>query len=224
MNKFKTQLKLIEEALLKPMSDERVKEVDKIAIDEWVRNFLKRDDIKKNSDGSYDVDGSVYFDGNSSNGQLPISFNIVNGIFDCYNMGLTTLKGSPNIVFESFDCHGNRLTNLKYGPKRVDFCYHCYKNQLTTLEGAPREIGRDFYADYNRLTDLKGSPRKIGDSFLVHGNNLTSLEGAPDYVAMTFDVSQNTKKFSKDEVKAACKYIGYKIRTKSELNLSENDE
>ena len=130
---------MIEEALLKPMSDDRVKEVDKRVIDEWVRNFLKRDDIKKNSDGSFDVKGSVDL-ANMNLTELPMKFGKVNGDFVCYSNKLTTLEGAPNYVGRDFYCSRNNLASLEGAPKEVGGLFICYFNKEKFTEKDVKDI------------------------------------------------------------------------------------
>ena len=131
MNKFKTQLKLIEEALLKPMSDERAQELD----DEKIK--IQIDEIKKrstlNKDGTYDVDGNVYLDSMGLT-EIPLKFGKVNGNFSCSNNSLTNLVGSPIEVNGGF---------------------YCYNNQLTSLIGCPKYVGYDFWCDGFTKKDIK---------------------------------------------------------------------
>ena len=106
MSKFKEQLKIIEEALLKPMSDERVKELE----DEKIK--LRIDEIKKratlNNDGLYDVNSSVDLRGANLT-ELPMKFGKVNGFFDCAYNNLTSLDGCPKAVRGDFYCHHNLI-------------------------------------------------------------------------------------------------------------------
>ena len=61
----------------------------------------------------------------------------VNGIFDCSDLGLTTLEGSPTKVVSSFKCNNNLLTDLKGAPKYVLNHFYSLHNNLTSLEGCP---------------------------------------------------------------------------------------
>ena len=133
MNKFKKQLRIIEEALLKPMSDERAKELDKerikIEIDEIKTRYSTLKIIK------------TYIDLSEMNlTELPIQFGNVEGYVDCSNNKLTTLKGSPAIIDGSF---------------------YCSSNNLTSLEGCPREVGRDFYCYNNKLKFTKEEVKAV---------------------------------------------------------------
>jgi len=104
----------------------------------------------------------------------------VTGMFECSDLGLTTLKGCPKIVGDNFMCVGNLITNLIGGPKEFGgIMYNCNFNKLITLEGAPEYIDGDFNAGENQLTTLKGGPKIVKRSFAVDDNMLTTLEGAP---------------------------------------------
>lgn len=61
----------------------------------------------------------------------------VNGIFDCSDLGLTTLEGCPTKVISSFKCNNNFLTDLKGAPKYVLNHFYSLHNNLTSLEGCP---------------------------------------------------------------------------------------
>jgi len=145
--KFKEQLRIIEEALLKPMSIERVKELDeekiKIIIDKIKKNAIL------NEDGSYDVDDDVDLSEMNLT-ELPIVFDKVSGDFICYYNKLTSLEGSPREVGGDFIC---------------------YENQLPSLEGAPREVAGSFSCENNNLTSLDNMPKIIGKHCFVRGNS-----------------------------------------------------
>ena len=169
MNKFKTQLKLIEEALLKPMSDERVQELD----DEKIK--IQIDEIKKratlNSNSSYDVDGDVNLSEMDLT-ELPMKFGKVHGNFWCHYNKLTSLEGGPREVTVNFYCFQNKLTNLEGGPSEVGGNFDCSDNTLTSLEGCPREVGGGFWCSNNKLTNLEGGPREVSGGFYCYNNKV----------------------------------------------------
>ena len=142
MSKFKDTLKLIEEGLLKPMSDVEVKQVDEERLKEVVDEILSRS--TKNADGSIDVEGIVNFYKMNLK-ELPLKFNKVNGKFYCTYNQLTTLKGAPKDVTLNFYCGSNLLTTLEGGPEKVSGVFDASFNKLTSLEGAPKEVTKDFY-------------------------------------------------------------------------------
>lgn len=152
----------------------------KIIRDEWMGEFLKRKDITRLSDGSYDVLGLVDLT-NMKFTKLPVKFNEVGGAFTCDGNQLTTLEGSPSTVGSHFWCDNNKLTSLEGGPTTVGGTYLCYVNQLTDLKGAPKTVGRGFSCSYNKLTSLEGAPSTVGEYFRC---------------------SKNTKQFTVKEVRA----------------------
>ena len=117
--------------------------------------ICKRYDIKNytiNSDGSIDVDGSVYLNEMDLN-KLPLKFNRVSGTFYCYRNLLTSLEGAPKWVGGNFYCFDNQLTSLEGAPEEVGGYFNCKHNQLTSLVGAPKWVG-DFSCRNNPLPDL----------------------------------------------------------------------
>ena len=109
---------------------ERAVQYEKIQMDEWMNDFLKRTDIRKNKDGSWDVDGDVVFLGMKAMTRFPVSFGkITDGSFDCgYCTSLTTLEGAPTTIDDgSFYCNGCiSLTTLEYAPKMVGRHFYCW--------------------------------------------------------------------------------------------------
>lgn len=219
MSRFKEVLQIIEEGLLKPMSDTDIASMKKNAVADWIKEIKSDPSITENKDGSYDVDGDMYIDsafiGKIS--KLPIKFRRINGNFDCSLLGLTTLEGCPEIVEESFSCENNNLTNLIDGPKTVNGSYYnCDRNKLTSLEGAPisfNNYNTEFSARRNLLTTLKGLPEVINGSLLVDSNLIKTLDDCPKEITHTFDISNNPGNFTKEQVRKVCK-VGYKIVVK----------
>ena len=133
MNKFKQTLKIIEEGLLKPMSDAEIKQIEdekfKERINERVNYFLPKS--TKNEDGSIDVHSNV----------------------DFYNLELENINNVQlkfNKVDGAFDCSDNRLSNLEGSPKEVNGNFHCSFNPLTSFEGCPKIVNGNFYCHDNR--------------------------------------------------------------------------
>ena len=156
MNKFKDTLKLIEEGLLKPMSDVEAKQVDDDAIKEVIDDILSRS--TKNADGSIDVDGDVdLFNLNLK--KLPLKFNKVNGGFYCSNNKLTSIEGAPKHVNRSFMCYGNKLTSLQGAPQYVGISFDCSFNMLTSLDGAPLHVGDTFRCHDNAIDFIEDDVR-----------------------------------------------------------------
>ena len=164
MKKFKEQLRMIEEALLKPMSDERENEVDAEKLK------IRLDDIKRyatlNEDGSYDVEGNVDLSYMNLT-KLPMKFGKISGSFTCVNNELTNLEGGPREVGGGFYCSYNKLISLVGGPINVKYSFSCSDNKLTSLEGAPKEVGGDFYCYANMveftISDVRAICAVIGD-------------------------------------------------------------
>lgn len=108
-----------------------------------------------NSDGSYDVYGSVILSKKYvRNGKLTVKFGKVTGTFKARGIGLTSLEGCPKEVGGEFDCSENQLTSLKGAPEKVGGTFDCSDNKLTSLESAPKEIGYGFVYAHNRLTSF----------------------------------------------------------------------
>jgi hypothetical protein len=105
-----------------------------------------------NNDGTIDVNGDVYlrYEGLT---ELPLTFNRVDGYFNCGDNFLTRLKGSPKWVGGSFYCYNNRLTSLEGSPEYVTLDVDCSSNRLTSLRFGPEKIGKDFLTYNNKLTD-----------------------------------------------------------------------
>jgi hypothetical protein len=96
-----------------------------------------------NDDGSIDVNGNVdLWDKRLT--ELPLTFNKVNGYFDCSYNNLTTLKGCPRWVGSSFICSYNNLTSLEFSPDYVGSNFWCQYNKLTN-NYCDTEIGGNFY-------------------------------------------------------------------------------
>ena len=159
MNKFKEQLKIIEEALLKPMSAASAQAVD----DEKEKIILERikkriDELKKhatlNENGTYDVNGDV----------------------DLFNMNLTELPMKFGKVSGNFYCLGNKLTSLEDAPTYVGGYFNCSDNKLTSLIGSPNKIIGHFSCSGNKLTSLEGAPTNVDGSFYCRGNTIKFTE------------------------------------------------
>jgi hypothetical protein len=143
---------------------------------------------KINDDHTINVTGDVYIK-NVSLTKIPLVFNIVSGVFNCYGNKLTTLEGSPRSV-DHFSCTSNKLTTLEGGPEYVSGNFFCSDNKLTTLKGSPKSVGGNFYCGDNKLTTLEGSPKSVGGNFACDDNKLTTLKGSPKSVGH-FDCRKN---------------------------------
>jgi len=120
----------------------RKKQYPFIRIKEWAVGFLKRTDIKKNSDGGYDVAGHIDITNLElkSIQELGIRFGAVGGDFDCKANQLKSLQGCPSFVGGDFDC---------------DY------NQLASLQGSPSSVGGNFYCDNNKKKFTKEEVRAV---------------------------------------------------------------
>lgn len=88
------------------------------------------------ADGLVNVEGTVDISFKELE-EIPVSFGIVKGDFNCSNNRLISLKGAPMQVGVSFFCHQNRLTSLEGSPKTIGKAFVCSHNELTTLKGVP---------------------------------------------------------------------------------------
>ena len=108
-----------------------------------------------NNDMSVDINSDFRFRIKPKRtGRLPLNFNRINGSFNCNNLGLTTLFGTPEYVYGYFDCGYNNLQSLEYLSKFI--------------------IG-DFYCNDNKLTNIKNNSTITG-SIRCYSNNLRTLE------------------------------------------------
>ena len=191
----KIEMKLpsyIMEAIENEKENFKEKEINKIKSKLKVNPQTNRYDY----DGDLDDDALSNFVSEDKDG-FTINFGIITGDFDCYGLGLKSLKGAPREVGGDFKCWGNKLISLEGAPKTVGGDFSCSGNQLTSLKGAPQKVGRSFDCSRNQLTSLEGAPRKVGNltkeigSFYCHINQLVSLEGAPTEVGGDFGCSYN---------------------------------
>jgi len=121
------------------------------------------------NNGVVDVDGSVQLFGKRFT-ELPLKFGSVTGNFDCSDISLTTLEGSPHTVGGGF---------------------LCYMNKLTSLEHSPVKVGENFDVERNQITSLIGCPKSIGDEFIIEQNNITCLDDLPNHLGGRFHCSVN---------------------------------
>jgi hypothetical protein len=125
-----------------------------------IRNYQVRDD------GSIDVDCDVdLFNILGDLKQPPLTFNNINGYFDCRYNNLTTLEGCPKKVLSGgFSCSDNKLTSLEHSPKIVNSFYCNYNHYVTSLEGLDNTyISGGLYVRFcSNLYSLKGFPKKVG--------------------------------------------------------------
>lgn len=109
-------------------------------------HFVFGRDYEIHDDGLVSTYGSVRFKTPMS--KLPVHFKYVGGKFDCADMRLTSLEGSPQEVGKMFDCRWNKLTTLVGAPEHVaDFA--CTHNPLKNMVGLSSQIDGTVSFDYN---------------------------------------------------------------------------
>jgi len=146
-------------------------EIEDLCFKCGIENYQIRDD------GSIDVDENVnLYNKLGDSKQLPLTFNEVEGYFQCSKNNLTTLEGCPK---ESgfFNCGGNKLTSLEHIPKKVGDDLFCYNNFfITSLEGLENTyITGDLYVrDCTKLYSLEGFPKKV-NSFNCSGTPIEPI-------------------------------------------------
>lgn len=110
-----------------------------------LQEFLERKDVRRNEDGSYDVDGNVDFSAFASLTRLPVRFRNVGGDFYCNRTPITSLEGAPTTVGGAFWCLSTRITSLEGSPTTVGGSFLCYNTNITSLDGAPTMVGGNFW-------------------------------------------------------------------------------
>ena len=83
---------------------------------EWICRRYNIIDYTINSDGTVDVNGTVYLK-SSLLREIPIQFGAV-GSFYCNHNLLTSLEGCPKEVKGDFFCENNKLTSLEGCPEK----------------------------------------------------------------------------------------------------------
>ena len=160
----------------------------------------------------YDYDGNLYKNDlgilvSEDKDGFIINFGKITGNFNCYGLGLTSLKGAPTEVGEDFYCSKNQLSSLEGAPQTVGRDFDCTANQLTSLKGAPQTVGRGFYCNDNQLTSLEGAPQTIGGIFNCYNNQLASLKGAPTEIGGDFYCYSNPNLHSLEGIGKVKGYI-----------------
>jgi len=136
-------------------------EIKDLCSEYGITNYQIRDD------GSIDVGGDVNLPwrklGNLK--QLPLTFNEVNGYFECGGNNITTLEGCPIKFDGDFGCSWNNLTSLEHSPKIVKGTFYSHQNEyITSLEGLENTYieGKLYVNGCIKLYSLKGFPKKVG--------------------------------------------------------------
>jgi len=128
-------------------------------IDSWKKAFLSRSNIKKNSDGSYDVNGNVVYllfrtdtRETPAPSKLPFKFGKVKGNFIIRSENIKTLEGCPTEVGGDF---------------KVDEC------GIKDLVGAPTKVGKEFQCiECDSLKSLKGFPQYVGGNVILRSEGM----------------------------------------------------
>ncbi len=107
--------------------------------------------------------------------RLPFTFGTVDGVFDCSNLGLKSLEGSPRTVKSSFTCNKNQLTSLEGGPIEVTGAYFCIQNDLQTLAGLPSKAGHFIVAWQPNLPLLRLVATPYVTSLYNGSDDITNL-------------------------------------------------
>ncbi len=110
---------------------------------------------------------------------LPFEFKYVNGMFDCSNNYLTTLKGSPRYVNGALYCYKNNLTTLEGSPDVVAYNFVCYRNKLTSFKGISNPVFGHIESSRNNITDYSHLPsvhNTIGHEYSTFYQNTLELE------------------------------------------------
>jgi hypothetical protein len=170
---------------------------ENLSIEEIEKALIEKGAFK-NDDGTWSVGEDTHnfrlneIPGIVKDGRLVVTFKETVNNFDCRDLGLTTLEGTPRKVGGAFYCEWNPLTSLIGGPLVAVKSYNAQNCNLTSLEGMPEEIpDGDVWVDGNQLTDLKGGPKKVNGSYNASDNKLTSLEGGPEYCKFSLSVRDN---------------------------------
>jgi len=106
-----------------------------------------------NPDGSIDVEGSVILSSELLT-IIPLKFGTVTRDFDCYNIKLTSLEGSPKKVGGDFDCHNNQLTSLVGCPEVIGGNINCRFNKITDFKGVSEFFEGLFYCEENPIEEI----------------------------------------------------------------------
>ncbi len=105
---------------------------------EETRSWLDRmdvDDYTINDDLTVDVIGDVEIAYRDLE-LIPVQFGVVDGLFNCAENRLVSLRGLPRKCLEVY-CRGNMLTNLDWAPAECTLI-HCRNNPtLRDINGAP---------------------------------------------------------------------------------------
>lgn len=172
---------------------ERKKQYVKMQQDEWMRKFRSRSDVKKNSDGSYDVDGYLDIEWNFPFDRLPVKIRKVDGSYAIYSMFLRSLEDGPTEVSGGVFISG--------------------ATELKNLVGAPSSVPHSTFQIMNcaNLTSLEGCPSVVWSFVCTGCRKLMSLDGCPTIATDEFVAYNNGRRFTISEVRERCKVIKGRI-------------
>jgi hypothetical protein len=167
--------------------------VDKEQIEKTLKSWaIVKSTVWITNEGTVSVAGSVQTRHRPNpSGEIPVTFDQVDGHFDAFDNNLTTLKNAPRVVGKDFNVVGNELTSLQGMPQKIGGMIAISANNLTSLEGCVERVKGDFICNSNLLTDLVGGPKVVEGSFQVAGNPLTSLVGFPTIVVGVASLTYN---------------------------------
>lgn len=183
-------------------------EIDKMAIDEFIRKNYKQSSSKyriskkKNKDGKYELSsiGAIYI--NSIATELVNDLFVwkkVKSFFASNNGNIKNLIGAPREVANLYCHYSYNLESLEGCPEKIDGEVNLRFTSIRSLVGLPEKVGRLQCDHCDNLVDLKGCPEIIssddldGDCLFYECKNLKSLEGGPIYVKGKFCVSECDK-------------------------------
>jgi hypothetical protein len=153
------------------------------ATKDWL-DFYKIKDYTINKDLTVDVDGNVYL--NKKNLlRFYVKFNIVNGLFDCIDNDLTSLKGSPEKCTD-FYCYSNKLINLKYCPKEIKDEFISMDNPLININDLN---SKNFIRSFGDITDIDRNYKNKNIDKTIYDN----------YFEYWYEKDYNIVKFMKDK-------------------------
>ena len=155
-------------------------------------------------DGKIDVFGDFDCSGQGLTDFMGIEFGDVEGLFDCSNNKLKSLKGAPESTYYDFHCDNNELESLEgitqstgiNSSSGTSGGIYCQNNKLTSLKGLPEKIRGDFNCSNNLLETLDGAPKRVNCDFNCSNNKLVTLIGGPEIVGGNLERTEEFEKSS----------------------------
>jgi hypothetical protein len=146
------------------------------------------EDYQIRDDGSIDVGNVDLWSKLGDLKQLPLTFNEIEGYFNCGRNKLTTLEGCPKEIRGSFNCGRNKLTTLEGCSEVVRGSFICNSNKLTSLEYSPKIAKSLICWSNENLTSLEGLENTYIDDELsvINCSRLYSLKGFPKKVSVFY--------------------------------------